>query len=100
MIVVSGRIYVAAEDRETFVNESLASIKAARIAQGCRDFVVAPDPLENDRINVYEEWETNEDLIAFRGAGPSADLGQLITKAEVSEYYVATNSCSGEPDES
>ncbi|MEL6555805.1 MAG: antibiotic biosynthesis monooxygenase family protein [Cyanobacteria bacterium J06621_11] len=100
MIVVSGRIYVAAGDRETFVNESLTSIKAARIAQGCRDFVVAPDPLESDRVNVYEEWETKEDLMAFRGAGPSADLSQLITKAEVAEYYVATNNVPGAPDES
>ena len=100
MIIVSGKIYVAEKDRKIFVDSSLASIEAARIARGCRDFVVVPDPLESDRVNVYEEWETKEDLMAFRGSGPSADLSELITKAEVAEYHVATTDVPGEPNES
>jgi len=35
------------------------------------DFVVSADPLEPDRVNVYEQWESDAELEAFRGEGPS-----------------------------
>jgi hypothetical protein len=31
---------------------------------------VAADPIEPDRVNIYEEWESEEALLTFRGAGP------------------------------
>jgi quinol monooxygenase YgiN len=70
MIIVSGRIYVDPSDRETFVSRSLDAVAQARGAPGCLDFVVAADPLEAGRVNVYEQWESEPALEAFRGAGP------------------------------
>ena len=46
----------------------------ARRTKGCRDFVVAADPLEPGRVNVHEEWESEAELEAFRGSGPEPDL--------------------------
>ena len=42
MIIVSGRIHVAAEQRDEFVAASLEAVAQARRAEGCLDFVVAP----------------------------------------------------------
>lgn len=86
MVIVSGRLYIQPGKRESFVTQSTEAMNQARQTEGCRDFVVAADPVEEDRVNVYEEWESVEALLAFRRGGPSDDLSSLITKAAVREY--------------
>ncbi len=88
MIIVSGKIYVAPHTRAAFVAQSLEAVASARSTVGCRDFVVAADPLEADRVNVYEAWESMETLLAFRGDGVGDDLSALIVRADVQEYEV------------
>lgn len=91
MIIVSGRIYVTPGQRDTFLTSSRSSVVAARRAQGCRDFVVAADPIDADRVNVYEEWDSESDLEAFRGGGPGPDLTRVIKRAEVRRHRVASS---------
>jgi len=55
MLIVSGRIYVRPGARQAFLASSRAAVAQAWGARGCRDFVVAADPIEIDRVNVYEE---------------------------------------------
>ena len=90
MIIVSGKIYVRPSTRQAFLQSSVEAVALARRARGCRDFVVAADPLEPDRVNVYEEWESEEALLAFRGAGPDQGLSSSIVRAEVSKHVVAS----------
>ena len=91
MIIVSGRIYVSSGRREAFLASSRSAVAAARAASGCRDFVVAADPIEPDRVNVYEEWDSESELEVFRGAGPGPELTQVIERAEVSRHRVASS---------
>ncbi len=91
MIIVSGRIQVADGRREEFVAASLEAVAQARRSEGCLDFVVAPDPLEPDRVNVYEAWESEEALLAFRGEGPGDDLSALILDAQVVRHQVSAS---------
>lgn len=91
MIIVSGRIYVRPGTRQAFVTSSAEAVAQARRTAGCHDFVVAADPLEPDRVNVYEEWESEEALLAFRGDGPGEDLGDTILRAEVSRHIIASS---------
>jgi hypothetical protein len=63
----------------------------ARRAVGCRDFVVAADPLEDDRVNVYEEWESEAALVAFRGAGPGDEMGSPILRADVQRHRISSS---------
>jgi quinol monooxygenase YgiN len=91
MIIVSGRIYVSAGRREAFLASSRSAMVAARHAPGCRDFVVAADPIEPNRVNIYEVWDSESELEAFRGAGPGPELSQVIARAEVSRYRVAAS---------
>jgi quinol monooxygenase YgiN len=90
MIIVSGRIYVSADQREAFLEYSRQSILEARMANGCRDFVVAADPIELDRVNVYEEWDSETQLESFRGSGPESDLAILILRADVTQHETRT----------
>ena len=91
MIIVSGRIYVSSGRREAFLASSRSAVVAARRASGCRDFVVAADPIEPDRVNVYEEWDSASELETFRGAGPGPELTQAIERADVSRHHVASS---------
>ncbi len=91
MIVVSGKIYVRPGGREEFIARSRTAVEQARRASGCRDFVVAPDPIEPDRVNVYEEWETEEALMAFRGEGPDDDLSSSIVRADVARHEISSS---------
>jgi quinol monooxygenase YgiN len=94
MLIVSGRIWVRSGSRERFLALSAPAIAQARGSRGCLDFVVAPDPLEMDRVNVYEEGETELALLAFRDAGPSTDLSEEIVRAQVARH---TTAASGRP---
>lgn len=91
MIIISGRIHVAPGRRDAFLASSRPAILEARQAAGCRDFVVAADPVEPDRVNVYEGWESEAQLEAFRGAGPESDLTSLIVRADVRRHHVSSS---------
>ncbi len=88
MIIVAGRIYVRSGGREAFLELSAPNMESARSTRGCLDFVVSADPLEPDRVNIYEAWSDRSALEAFRGTGPGSDIGELIVKADVGEYQV------------
>ena len=91
MIIVSGRIYVRPGARREFLKSSLEAVAQARQSRGCRDFVVAADPIDPDRVNVYEEWESEEALLTFRGGGPGEDLTSSIVRADVFRHLVASS---------
>ena len=91
MIIVAGRLYVRAERREAFLAASAVAVKAARRSAGCLDFVVAADPIEPDRVNIYERWDTEASLMAFRGEGPSSELTSEILRADVERHYVSSS---------
>ncbi len=89
VIFVAGHIRVRQEDRDDFVSRSAAAVATARATGGCLDFAVSADPLDPERVNVFERWRDRESLLAFRGDGPGEDLSELILEASVAEYEVA-----------
>jgi heme-degrading monooxygenase HmoA len=97
MMIVSGRIYVRPERREAFLAASIESVAQARRAAGCLDFVVAADPLEPDRVNVYERWDSEAALTAFRGDGPGPDVTSEILRADVQRYHVSSSAIAARP---
>ena len=91
MLIVSGRLYIKPGRREEYLKLSLESVAQARQAPGCRDFVVGADPLVADRVNVYEEWESEEQLLAFRNSGPASSMFELIARFDVSRHVIASS---------
>jgi quinol monooxygenase YgiN len=90
MLIVSGSIYVDAAERDAYLAGCREVITAARAAEGCLDFHLSADPLEADRINVYEQWESVAAVEAFRGSGPSDDQGSKIKDAAVFQHEIAS----------
>ena len=91
MIIVSGAIHVDEADREEYLASCREVIVAARASDGCIDFHISADPIEPDRINVYEQWESVAAVESFRGSGPSTEQAASIRDAAVWQHEVASS---------
>ncbi|MDP9187903.1 MAG: antibiotic biosynthesis monooxygenase [Actinomycetota bacterium] len=89
MIIVAGSVHVDPQQRDEYLRSCISVMAQARKAPGCLDFALSPDPLEPDRINVYERWASDGDLERFRGDGPDPEQTGQIRDADVVEYRVA-----------
>ena len=93
MIIVAGWLRVAVADRDRYLEAVGDVARLARAAAGCLDFTQAADPLDEERINVYERWESDEDLLRFRSSGdPDAPQQEapVLLSGEVQKYRIAS----------
>ena len=88
MVVVAGHLVVEPGQREEYLAGCVAVVEQARRAPGCLDFAITADLLEPGRINVYERWESQAAVEAFRGSGPGDEQGAAMLDASVAEYDV------------
>lgn len=91
MIIVSGSLRVDPAERDAYLAGCRSVVEQARLAPGCHDFHLSPDPIEPDRINVFEQWATVEAVEAFRGAGPSDEQGHAVRSASVHQHEIASS---------
>lgn len=89
VLIIAGSILVDPRSRTDYLAGCRPVVQAARNAPGCLDFSLAADLLEEGRINVYERWESDADLMSFRDEGPSFDQADQILEARVSKYRIA-----------
>jgi quinol monooxygenase YgiN len=90
VLIVAGHLVVAPVDRADFLAANAGVVGRARQAPGCLDFVQAADPLDPSRVNVFERWDTEDDLLAFRGAGQPAHDSPPIRSADVMRYIISS----------
>lgn len=89
MVIVAGHLMVDEQQRESYLVECADVVRQARSAAGCLDFAISADVLDPRRINIFERWESQAAVEAFRGSGPSDEQAATIVSAAVSEYDVA-----------
>ncbi|WP_031466419.1 putative quinol monooxygenase [Sciscionella sediminilitoris] len=88
MVIVAGHILVAPGDREPYLADCAHIVEQARRAPGCLDFTITADLVDTGRIDIFERWESQAALEAFRGSGPSEEQNAAIRSASVAEYEV------------
>jgi quinol monooxygenase YgiN len=89
VLIIAGSLIVDPVDRAAFLAANSEVVGNARQATGCLDFVQAADPLDPSRINVFERWDTEDHLLAFRGAGQPASDSPPIQSADVMRYVIS-----------
>ncbi len=89
MLIIAGRLILDADDRDRFLAANADVVELARRTPGCLDFVQAADPIDAGRINVFERWDSEEHLVAFRGAGQPDANSPPIRSAEVNRYVIS-----------
>jgi quinol monooxygenase YgiN len=89
MIIIAGHLTVDPADRDRYL-EAVADVAAqARKSPGCHDFVQAADPIEPGRINIFERWDSDEDLHRFRASGAPQAHAPAVLSADVKKYRIA-----------
>jgi quinol monooxygenase YgiN len=91
MLIVAGHGHghVDPERRDALLASLDEPLRRARTERGCLDYVVAADPVEPDRVNIFERWESQQHLDAHladmaRAALPMPD----VRSVEVMKYEI------------
>lgn len=89
-LIIAGHLVVEPADRDAYVAECAPIVEAARATAGCFDFSITADSVDPARIRIYERWESEDQLLAFRGVGPSSDQQAQILDADVKRYTISS----------
>jgi quinol monooxygenase YgiN len=89
MIIVAGHITVDPEQREAHLAGSVRVVEKAREADGCLDFAMSADPVDPGRLNLFERWESEAALKAFRRRAPRIKQAAAMLSVSVDEYEIA-----------
>ncbi len=89
MVIVTGHLMVDPATRDDYLAGCVDVVRQARRAEGCLDFALSADIVDEGRINILERWESVAAVEAFRGSGPSDEQGGAIVSGSVGEYDVA-----------
>jgi len=91
MLIIAGVLRVDPETRDDHLAGCREVLAQARRAPGCLDFALTADVLDPDRINVFERWESDAHLEAFRGSGPSPEqVAAIRSSADVARYRISS----------
>ena len=89
MVIVAGHLTVDPGRRESYPAGCVDVVEQAGRMPGCHDFFVSANPVDPARGVIFERWESQEAVQAFRGSGPSDEQTAAIGDASVAEYEVA-----------
>jgi quinol monooxygenase YgiN len=89
MVIVAGHVTVEPEQRESYLAGCVSVVEHARVTAGCLDFAITADLIDPGRVNIFERWESQAAVEAFRGSGPSDEQGAAMLSASVAEYDIA-----------
>lgn len=90
MLIIAGYLVVDPNDRDGYVADCVPVVEAARATDGCLDFSITGDSVDATRVRIYERWESEEQLLRFRGSGPSDGQQAAIIDADVKRYVISS----------
>jgi quinol monooxygenase YgiN len=90
-IIVAGHLFVDPAARDEYLRGCIDVMVLARRTAGCEDFSLTADPIDDHRINIFEQWDSVESVEAFRGSGQSDEQTAAILDAEVHQHVVSSS---------
>ncbi len=89
MVIVAGHLIVDPQHRDSYLAGCVDVVRQARRTTGCLDFTISADLIDPARVNIFERWESQAAVDAFRGSGPSDQQHDALVGASVTEYDTA-----------
>lgn len=90
MLIIAGHLIVDSAERDAYVADCAPVVEAARAADGCLDFSITADIVDATRVRIYERWESEKELLAFRGSGPGGGQQAAVTGADVKRFVISS----------
>ena len=95
IVIVQGEFSINPDERDRFVETSIASMRSSREEEGCLEYVIAADPLDPERVVLSERWESmdhlQQHLTQQRSATRDGEARPAPRSAEITLYEVATS---------
>lgn len=88
---MAGHLFVDPAARDEYLRGCIDVMVLARRTAGCEDFSLTADPIDDRRINIFEQWDSVESVEAFRGSGQSDEQTAAILDAEVHQHVVSSS---------
>lgn len=88
MLIIAGYAEVDPAQRDTYVSAFRDLLSRSRSAPGCLDCAITADPVDPARVNVFERWDTPENLEAWRAVANAPDLDIALEHTYVMKYTV------------
>jgi quinol monooxygenase YgiN len=90
-LIIAGKVYVDPAERDRFVEGHRNIVEEARKAPGCIDVAISPDPTEAGRVNIFEYWESQETLDAWRAVSPPPSVDIQISDDHALKHLIASS---------
>ena len=89
MVIIAGHAELDAADRDRYVTAHQDLVRRARQAAGCLDAAITADALDPARVDVFERWQSEEDLDAWRAVADAPETGITLGRVDVMMYVVS-----------
>ena len=86
MLIIAGHAHVDAEQRDAYVASFRDLQERSRQAAGCLDVFISADSVDPTRVNIFERWESQEALEAWRERVNPPEVAIEMTSEEVKLY--------------
>ncbi|ONI67287.1 antibiotic biosynthesis monooxygenase [Kribbella sp. ALI-6-A] len=88
MLIIAGHAQVDPERRDEYVDAHVELVRRARSAPGCLDLAMTADSADPARVNLFERWESQETLDAWRKVASAPDTGIAFVAGDIQLYDV------------
>lgn len=88
MIIIAGYSVTEADKRDAAVEAFAGMVERARKYDGCLDLSISADPVDPDRINLFESWRDEQSWNAWRKIAKSP-------RVKLRESFVKLYRCDG-----
>ncbi|HEU4779362.1 MAG TPA: antibiotic biosynthesis monooxygenase family protein [Steroidobacteraceae bacterium] len=87
-VIVAGWYTVDPGKRDEVVESCKDMVIRARNAPGCLDFAITADPVNSDRINMFEFWQSEKHLNSWRTVSKGPKKTAPMLKMEVQKHVI------------
>ena len=90
MLIIAGNVCVAPEDRDGWVEAHHEIVRLARAQPGCIDLSISADSVDPRRVNIFEQWESEEHLDAWRAMADPPPKPEIVSGI-VQKHHVSSS---------
>jgi quinol monooxygenase YgiN len=90
VLIIAGNLSVSPQDRDRWVAAHREIVQLARSQPGCIDLSFSADPVDAGRVNMFEQWESEEHLEAWRAMADPPPKPEILS-ASVQKHHVSSS---------
>ena len=88
MLIIAGYMEMDPSERDAYVAAHADLIQRARGAEGCLDLAISADTVAEGRVNLFERWESQDALDAWRVVANGPNVEVEYTGGDIMMYHI------------